>query len=48
MLNLPSDKTPHIRQTDGDELVVGHRIGDMDSERADTARVHVLIVPPSL
>ncbi len=28
--------------------VVGHRISDMDYERADAARVHVLIVPPSL
>ena len=28
--------------------VVGHRISDMDSERAGVARVHVLIVPPSL
>ena len=26
--------------------VVGHRINDMDSERAGSARVHVLIVPP--
>ena len=28
--------------------VVGHRISDMDSERAGSARVHVLIVPPVL
>ena len=28
--------------------VVGHRISDMDSERAGDARVHVLIVPPVL
>ena len=28
--------------------VVGHRINDMDSERAGSARVHVLIVPPVL
>lgn len=28
--------------------VVGHRISDMDSERAGSARVHVLIVPPIL
>lgn len=28
--------------------VVGHRISDMDSERAGLARVHVLLVPPSL
>lgn len=28
--------------------VVGHRISDMDSERAGDSRVHVLIVPPVL
>ena len=28
--------------------VVGHRISDMDSERAGSERVHVLIVPPVL
>ncbi len=29
-------------------VVFGHRISDMDSERAGAARVHVLIVPPNL
>lgn len=29
-------------------VVFGHRLSDMDSERAGAARVHVLIVPPNL
>ena len=43
-----ADTLALIFEEPAEAAVVGHRISDMDSERAGSVRVHVLIVPPVL